>query len=138
MDKNDALKEILDPNQIADLNNRWELLTDDLFDDKFDYEFFKSLAVHTFAFLFPYHVAEFLPREIMSVLFKIKEFVACPIAVSRESDAAQLVAQSFCLQIEKGWLSIDDKIDENKCVVFDHSDDYYIIDAGTFDLSEML
>ena len=85
MIKNDALDEIVD------LNHRWERLTDDLFADEFDYEFFKPLAAHTFAFLFPYHASETLPRDIMSVLFRVKEFAACPVNVSRESDAAQLV-----------------------------------------------
>ena len=132
MIKNDALDEIFD------LNHRWECLTNDLFEDEFDYEFFKLLAVHTFAFLFPYHDAESLPRKIMSILFKIKEFASCPVGVSRKSDVAQLVAQSFCLQIEDGWVSIDGKISENEFVVFDHSDDYHIINADTFDLSEML
>lgn len=46
MIKNDALDEIFD------LNHRWECLTNDLFEDEFDYEFFKPLAVHTFAFCF--------------------------------------------------------------------------------------
>lgn len=132
MIKNDALDEILD------LNHRWESLTTDLFEDAFDYEFFKLLAVHTFAFLFPYHTAESFPREIMSVLFKIKEFASCPVSVSRESNAAQLVAQSFCFHMEDHWLKIDKEYSTEELAVCDHYGDYYIVDANTFDLSEFM
>ena len=132
MIKNDAL------NEIFDLNHRWECLTNDLFEDEFDFEFFKLLAVHTFAFLFPYHDAENLPREMMSVLFKIKEFASCPVDVSPESNAAQLVAQAFCFHIEDHWLKIDNEYSEEEFAVLDDYGDFCIIDANTFDLSDLL
>ena len=131
MIKNDAL------NEVFDLSHRWECLTNDLFDDEFDYEFFKPLAVHTFAFLFPYHAAENLPREMMSVLFKIKEFASCPVGVSKESNAAQLVATEFCNQIEDCWIQIDGIFDENCFVVADNYGVDHFIDTNTFDLSDM-
>ena len=130
--KNDALDEIVD------LTQRWECLTADLFADEFDYADFRLLAAHTFAFLFPFHAAETLPRDTMGVLFRINEFGTCPVNVSRESNAAQAVAQSFCLQIEEHWVSIDGAYSENNFVVIDAHDEYHIIDANTFDLAEML
>lgn len=64
-----------------------------------------------------FHAAENLPREMMSVLFKIKEFASCPVSVSKESNAAQLVATEFCNQIEDCWVQIDGIFDENYLVV---------------------
>ena len=131
MIENDAL------NEVIDLTDRWECLTSDLLEDEFDYEFFKLLAAHTFSFLFRYHSAENLPREIMSVLFRIKEFASCSVSVSQESDAAQLVASEFCNQIEDCWVQIDGIFDENSFAVFAYGEDH-IIDADTFDLSDLI
>lgn len=137
MIKNDALDEIYD------LNYRWKCLIEDLFEDEFDYEFFKYLAVHTFAFLFPYHSAENIPRDVLGVLFKIKEFAECPIKlscqnVSRANDAAQLVAQSFCIQMQEQWICINQKYSEDEFMVLDDCGKHYIIDTDTFDLSEII
>ena len=132
MIKNEAL------NEIYDLSYRWDCLTNDLFENEFDCEFFKLLAAHTFTFLFPYHSAETLPRKVVGVLFKIKEFAACPVEVSEESNVAQLVANEFCAQIEENWVLIDGVYDENGFVIRDLCGEQYIIDANSFDLSTLL
>ena len=133
MIKNDAL------NEIIDLDNRWASLLDDIYEEEFDYDFFKPLAVHTFSFLFTYREAEVLPREIMSILFKIKEFASYPVGgISPEFDAAQLVAAEFCNQIEDCWVRIDGEFDENCFVVADRYGEDHFIDTNTFDLIELL
>lgn len=132
MIKNDAL------NEVVDLNHRWECLIKDLWNDVFDYDFFKLLAVHTFAFLFPYHNSKKLPREIIGVLLKIREFSSYPASLSSEHNYSILVADSFCLQMEKHWVSIDGVFSENEFVIFGYDDTPYIIDANTFDLSHLI
>lgn len=86
--------------------------------------------------MFSYRNAENLPREIMSILFKIKEFSFETIVPSKGSYAAQMVARAFCEQIEGCWVQIDGAFDENRFVVTDDWRNKHIIDANTFDLCE--
>lgn len=130
MIKNDAL----DVN--FDLNHRWKCLIEDVYNDYFEYKYFQLLAVHTFAYLFPYHSKRNIPKDLVSVLFKIKEFAAIsnPICSAWDTHAAQIVANAFCEQMESGWVKIDGSFDENLFVVFDNND-YHLIDSNTFDLT---
>lgn len=125
-------------NEALDLDQRWTYLIRKGFE--FDYTFFKTLAAHTFAYLFPYNSARVFPREMITVLLKIKDFACYPplgLQLSAEHKAAQLVAHEFCDQIEYGWKQINRKFDRNRFVVFDENDKRYLIDANTFDLYKM-
>ena len=130
--QNDALDEL------TDLGHRWQCLLDDVYEETFDYDFFKLLAAHTFSFLFRYRADEVLPRDMLGILFRIAEFASYPVAISRLFDKAQLVAESFCLQLEEGWVTVDGAYSEEQFVVFDRSGDYYLINTDTFDLAPML
>lgn len=132
MIKNDAI------DNIFDLNYRWGNLVVDVLEDNFDYEYFKPLAVHTFALLFEYKDAQTLPREIMKILFKIKEFASYFVEISLECEMAQAVATAFCDQIEGEWLKIDGEYDENRFAVCDLYGMEFTLDANTFDLSVMM
>ena len=131
--KNDGIGEIFD------LNRRWECLLDDVIDERFDLISFQALAVDTFAFLFPYHATEEFAREVMSLIFRIKEF-AC-FGASRKSytgwRAARHIAHEFCEQVTGCWALVDGVVDERKFRVHDRKNDY-IIDTKNFDLSEMI
>lgn len=133
MIKNDAI------GIASNLNYRWENLIEDTFTREFDYSAFRALAVHTFAYLFPYHSAEELPREVMTLLFRIKEFSCCPVCNERYAEyrAAKLVAYELCDQIAGDWIQINSVFDDNRFVARDY-DKHYIIDTNTFDLSEVL
>jgi len=132
----------MDSDELFDLDNLWYQLTAELIlYERFDYDAFKAIAVRTFAFLFPYHYEDYLPREMMELLFHINEF-ACRPYVSKEHKAAMWVAHAFCNQIARGWELVDDDYDEHHFLVEDpysaKGQTTFIIDAHTFDLSEML
>lgn len=116
----------------------WECLKDDLQEDVFDYEFFKIMATHTFAYLYPCRMEKRIPREMLSILFRINAFAEYPVGISREFEAAQMVAKEFCNQMEECWVQIDGAFDENRFAVLGHCGEEYIIDANTFDLGEIV
>jgi len=125
-------------NKIFDLTERWEDSTSALYDEEFETEAFGTLAAETFALLFPYHAAESLPRELLGLLFKIKEFACCPATESPEGEAAQLVAHEFCNQMEDCWVQIDGTFDQERFAVANNLGEDVILDAHTFDLTELM
>ena len=120
----------------VDLNDRWTKLLEDFSKGEFDYSFFKLLAAHTFSYLYPYHSARIFPREMISILLKIKEFALC-FPIGALESAAQLVAYEFVDQIENGWKQINRNFDRNRFVICADDGKRYIIDANTFDLYQL-
>lgn len=112
---------------------------EDLYEcEEFDYEFFKSLAVKTFAILFSYHSEEKIPKDIIQIILKVNQFANFPVGgISTEYEAAQMVAMEFCNQISDAWVMIDDKYDENYFAVLCENGDA-ILDANTFDLEPIM
>lgn len=125
---------------VFDLADRWSAVWDAAcFDDAFDFEAFKELAAHTFVYLFQFRSRGILPREILALLFKIKQFADfAPDALSDECEVAKMVAQEFCNQMEDCWVETEDDDPEDVFVVAGPDDMDYIIDANTFDLTELI
>ena len=133
MIENDAI------DNIFDLQHRWGCLIDDAWDDVFDYDYFKLLAAHTFTYLFQFLTRGILPRESLSVLFKIKHFATFMFSgISDEFEAAKLVAQAFCDQMEDCWVEIEDDFSEDLFVVAGADGEDYLIDTNSFDLTELV
>ena len=128
--------------ELAELKRLWWKLNTLKDKWQFDYEGFKALAVRTFAFLFPFCEEEFIPRGLLPLLFEMRVYASSPSYTTHEHLASLLVARAFCDQIEDAWELIDLECDPDyfvvKCAYARNGKTEFIIDAHTFDLSEML
>ena len=124
---------------VFDLQGRWRCLIDDAWDNEFDYEFFKILAAHTFSYLFELNKSRTLPSISLAVLFAVKEFsvLSCG-GISDEYEAAKIVAQEFCNQMEECWVETEDGLSEDVFVVGGPDGVDCLIDTNTFDLAELV
>ena len=121
--------------ELEDLNQKWMRLVDDLYNFKFDYEVFKSVAVQAFAFLFQYRDAESIPREVLKLLFIMKEFAVHHFEGEDECYAAQVATNNLCAQIGGKWCKVDEEYSEDTFVIFIGNSGYYtFVDAKTFEL----
>lgn len=130
---------MMDYEKIYFLQSDWQSMTQELWEDEFDYEKFRQVAKETFNILFEYHSVETVPKELLLLLFEIKEFAFYPVMdISEECDAAKLVANEFCNQISDCWVGTEDGIDKNTFVVMSENGTDCLIDTETFDLSELI
>lgn len=105
----------------------------------FDYEKFKNLAVDTFKFIYTFSEEETLPKELSRLTFAMNQVgFHFRTGISREYDAALLVAQEFCTQLNGDWLPARNNITRELFIVRDKRGRQHAINTRTFDLSELL
>lgn len=126
---------------IERLAEKWQCLTEELQDFNFEYEEFQQTAIETFPYIAKFSGKDF-PLEIAKLLLSIRSFAVCNNYVNSTSEAARLVAETFCdLEEYSGVTSFSFKeyivLDDAELEVGGPSK-FYIIDKNTFDLSELI
>ena len=125
--------------KIFETSDNWELLNAQIWEDNFDYEFFKDVAKDTFEILFELKDEDNISKDLLVLLLKINTFSVNPVScISAEADAAKLVAQELCGQFSDCWVGTENGVEKSVFIVCAENGIDCFIDTKTFDLTELI
>ncbi len=125
--------------QITELTEGWRRVSGNAGQGFFDYNHFKNLCSKTFRLLFECRNMKPIPNEFEELLFTIN-YVAYQSrdGISKEYDAAKLIAAQFVIQFSGIWLTPDTGLPRKIFVAKDKHSRRHNIDINSFDMSAMI
>lgn len=125
--------------KIFETSDNWELLNAQIWEDNFDYDFFKNVAKDTFEILFDLKDEDNISKDLLALLLKVNTFGVNPISgISAEADAAKLVAQELCGQFSDCWAGTENGVEKSVFIACAENGVDCFIDTNTFDLTELI
>lgn len=123
--------------KLTELENAWAALNENLVNEDFDFELFKTTCAETAKFFFDAARSMTIDHSLITLILSVHEFSLNKLYFDSTTEACKLVARALCDAITTGWLTVDGEEPRSDEIVVEYND-LYKINLNAFNLSELI